>query len=374
MSSELNKINKRIHSIYDCADPLEYLSELSTLSARKEQLIHERYERAIAQVRPEHEQCMFDPKRYDVSYSKVGMCPFTRKVNKYSVAAGKVVTMLCACGKCMWCKHKRQNSLIFRIYNHMKMYQHCLFVTLTYDDDHYPCDEETCKRDAQLFYKRLRKKCDSKTLSYFHCCEKGRISGRLHHHCLLFWNCDIAPALMKKYVNDSWQFPQRCWTNFGELWSKLDQLLPSFAGFTYFGEVSNKSITYCTKYMNKSKEGLCVFQSWSKGLGLDILAVDHDVLDKMRYLNLFSYQPEPDSKRYYVTIPKYYKDKIFSESERDSLFRFYIETDDYKAKLRAVEDKEFMLHLRSLFNDYKRVALQREKAFEYQRSKRGTNL
>lgn len=77
----------------------------------------------------------------------------------------------------------------------------CWFLTLTYDEDHLPVsrvvttpDDDGCvdsmwcpslrKRDLQLFFKRLRKKCGK--FRYFCCGEYGAKYGRPHYHCIIF--------------------------------------------------------------------------------------------------------------------------------------------------------------------------------------------
>lgn len=65
-----------------------------------------------------------------------------------------------------------------------------LFFNPTYDTEHYPADDEQAKRDIRNFLRRLkdwRKKHDLPELKYIVKTERGKRSGRLHHHLIL--NC-----------------------------------------------------------------------------------------------------------------------------------------------------------------------------------------
>lgn len=80
----------------------------------------------------------------------------------------------------------------------MQYHDESYFVTLTYDKDHVPCsyygDPESgealpalslCKRDFQLFMKRLRKITKQK-LRYFASGEYGSTTYRPHYHAIIF--------------------------------------------------------------------------------------------------------------------------------------------------------------------------------------------
>ena len=60
------------------------------------------------------------------------------------------------------------------------------FVTLTFDEEHYPKDHSVKPRDIQLFMKRLRYLCPSLKLRYFACGEYGDYSMRPHYHLAIF--------------------------------------------------------------------------------------------------------------------------------------------------------------------------------------------
>uniref|UniRef100_A0AAU8B550 Replication initiator protein n=1 Tax=Dulem virus 176 TaxID=3145653 RepID=A0AAU8B550_9VIRU len=108
------------------------------------------------------------------------------------------------CGACPECLRKRANSLVLRAHYEAKAHVHNCMVTLTYDDyerdtnGHIiyrngvplekPVDrtKKLCKRDVQLFMKRLRKHFGKDVIKYAICGEYGSRTHRAHYHGLLF--------------------------------------------------------------------------------------------------------------------------------------------------------------------------------------------
>lgn len=84
-----------------------------------------------------------------------------------------------------------------------------------------------CKRDLQLFFKRLRKKTDGKVI-YYAVGEYGSNYSRPHYHIILF--------------NAQQQDVITAWTKDGKE-----------IGSVYFGQVAEASIGYTLKYISKEK-------------------------------------------------------------------------------------------------------------------------
>lgn len=195
------------------------------------------------------------------------------------------------CGKCYACLSNKRQAWSFRLYNELKNAESAYFVTLTYDDSHVPlddfCQQHVCKRDVQLFLKRLRKSLSDVKIKYFIVSEYGPTTYRPHYHCIIFnLPADKADLSLLK-----------CWG----------------LGFVSTGTVTAASISYCCKYcvtdsyvMNPSLTKN--FMLCSKGLGLSYLT------SSMRsYLceNEQGYAVVEDGKK--VALPRYYKDKVFSD-------------------------------------------------------------
>lgn len=137
---------------------------------------------------------------------------------------------LVPCGKCIACRERLQADWIFRLKQEQRSSKQCLFVTFTYDPDHVhftPSGFTTCcKRDIQLYIKRLRKALPARSLRYLVCSEYGSTTLRAHYHALLFNYSDL----------DIRDIVEGCW----EL------------GFVSIGTVTDSSIAYTTKYIFKN--------------------------------------------------------------------------------------------------------------------------
>lgn len=126
-----------------------------------------------------------------------------------------------------------------------------LFVTLTYDDEHVPIKngvQTVCKRDVQLFNKRLRERLDiiqsdavseeenkeyrSGAYRYYIASEYGGTTLRPHYHAIMFFSWTV---LQDRDKLES--VIQKCWQN----------------GFVRFDDVTTASIAYVTKYVLKEQ-------------------------------------------------------------------------------------------------------------------------
>lgn len=153
------------------------------------------------------------------------------------------------CGKCLECKQQRSKEWAFRLEQEMKDWQHCAFITLTYDDDNLPVYNSKLgfvvrgrhnkgmstlyKRDLTLFLKRLRyKEYGIFKFKYFAIGEYG-FNGtcRPHYHILLFYN---GPR------------PEKLYTTIAKVW---DSGRISCTSAT-FGRLS-----YCSKYCSNGAVG-----------------------------------------------------------------------------------------------------------------------
>lgn len=114
------------------------------------------------------------------------------------------------CGKCIGCRLDYSKQWANRLMLEAQYHDDAYFVTLTYDDDHVPLswydDPQTgealqamtlCKRDFQLFMKRLRKWQDGRvdkladsftgsSIRFFASGEYGSKTFRPHYHAIIF--------------------------------------------------------------------------------------------------------------------------------------------------------------------------------------------
>lgn len=229
------------------------------------------------------------------------------------------------CGRCPPCKLRRVNSWVFRLLQEELQHSHAHFVTLTYATQHVPITDngfmtltrghETVKIDPGIYdtprlcrwprkyskevdlccftkyMKRLRKLTDVKGLKYFVVGEYGSANLRPHWHAIVFG------------VED----PQ----HFVDAWG---------LGEVHIGSVTGDSVAYCMKYIDKPHripvhdrdDRVPEFSLMSKGLGKNYLTdsmVDYHKADLSRL-----YATKEGGHR--IALPRYYRQKIYSEDEQ----------------------------------------------------------
>lgn len=200
------------------------------------------------------------------------------------------------CGKCPNCKKRRTSGWSFRLMQEYKCSDSAHFITLTYDTQKVPITKKGYmnldKRDLQLFFKRLRKRHAKNTvIRYYACGEYGSRTFRPHYHIILF-GANI------NFISPAWNL-----------------------GHVHFGSVSEASTGYTLKYINKDKriplhqndDRQKEFSLMSKGLGKNYLTEKMVKWHKNDLENRF-YCNLQDGKK--IAMPRYYKDKIYTEIER----------------------------------------------------------
>lgn len=218
------------------------------------------------------------------------ICP-----NPITVRKGQPTEAVVPCGKCYYCLQNYRNMWITRLKAEYLNAVNGQFVTLTYDDEHLPFAEyvtdlgEVVKKQFpdkagfQRFIKRLRKKYD---LRYFAVPEYGDQSQRVHWHALFFLG----------FVPDAkfYDEVERTWGN----------------GYVQFGEVTDASITYVTKYLLKDSnvpygiqdnKMLC---SRNPPIGSDIIMKFKDYAVKSGNFTKLSFCG------YQASTPRLYRDKF----------------------------------------------------------------
>lgn len=264
------------------------------------------------------------------------------------------------CGKCPECLARRVSSWSFRLLQEDKASKNAQFITLTYDTKHVPITRNGFmslrKSDVQKFFKRLRKshvvqnnrgafvrvgkdngsyECDGSGIKYYAVGEYGTQRKRPHYHILLF--------------NSRTELIQNAW-GLGEV---------------NYGNVEGASIGYCLKYMtkpfrhmHKNDDREPHFSLMSKGLGLNYLTEQmihwhrqNDAVEDRCYCTL------PDGKK--ITMPRYYKDRIYFEEERKRIAYFG------RIKQRELEEKELQKNPVYYYRDKSEKDMQEFKRLEY---------
>ncbi len=161
------------------------------------------------------------------------------------------------CGNCMECRIQHAKEWAFRCMKEAKEYENNVMLTLTYNDEHIPkgrkIDAETgeigesytlCKRDVQLFLKRLRKAYNDQKIRYYMCGEYGEQFGRPHYHIIIF-NLKVEDMKPYKISKTEWSNEKNVLyksKTIDRLWGK---------GFVDLNEVNYETCAYVARYVTK---------------------------------------------------------------------------------------------------------------------------
>jgi len=239
------------------------------------------------------------------------------------------VSISVPCGKCEKCAARRISGWSFRLMQQDKQSISSYFLTLTYEPERCPITKsgymDLRKRDLQLFFKRLRKAHESLSSSslpshpikYYACGEYGGKSWRPHYHILLF-NAELELMIGKRHadmikrgtieLDGKWPFKVAQWDN----------------GHVTFGELNPASVGYTMKYISKPKriplhrndDREREFALMSKGIGKDYLSTEIIAYHKADLLNRMVLTTEKGVK---LSMPRYYKDKMYTFEERSEI-------------------------------------------------------
>lgn len=169
------------------------------------------------------------------------------------------------CGHCLACRKERSKAWGFRLMCECASWPCSVFLTLTYDEEHVTFVDDACfpfyatlvPRDLQLFFKRLRKALDGRSIKYYACGEYGTSTYRPHYHAILF-GVDYSDL---QAIERSWQM-----------------------GFVKLDEVNVATCNYVSGYVQKKLYGRDVYPSWivppfsrmSKHIGFDYFEKHHE--------------------------------------------------------------------------------------------------
>lgn len=221
----------------------------------------------------------------------MGRCTRPIRLKKYR-------GVIAPCGKCLNCKKRRANDWIIRIKAEEKIHTSALFVTLTYEQPPitakgWPTVQKSC---VQNFFKRLRFNTGRKNIRYYLCAEYGSQTMRPHYHAIIF-NAN------EEEITKAWTYENENIKN----------------GHIHFGTVGGASINYTVKYMMKDKkiplhrndDRNPEFAIMSQGLGKSYMTKEMITWHRN---NKASYTVQEGGIK--NALPRYYRDKIFSEEER----------------------------------------------------------
>lgn len=146
------------------------------------------------------------------------------------------------CGQCIGCRLDRSLNFAVRMMHEVSLHEDNCFITLTYDEEHYPTDGSLVKHHFQDFMKRLRRHFEPRRIRFYHCGEYGGKFKRPHYHAVLF-GVDFADRQLFSIENGV-----KCYTSalLAERWGK---------GFCTVGDVTFESAAYVARYCMKKVTG-----------------------------------------------------------------------------------------------------------------------
>lgn len=204
------------------------------------------------------------------------------------------------CGKCPPCKIRRVNSWVFRLEQEMKRSTSAHFVTLTYDTNSVPISQNGFmtlqKKDFQDYMKRLRK-LTTNVIKYYAVGEYGTNNKRPHYHAIIF------------NVPDT------------EMHAQAWSVYASQLGSVHIGKVTNDSMAYCMKYIDKPAaaklhsrdDRVPEFSLMSKKLGENY--IDNPHIQQYHKADLSRlYLTKLDG--YKIALPRYYRLRLYDDNEQ----------------------------------------------------------
>lgn len=253
------------------------------------------------------------------------------------------------CGKCEKCYKRRVSAWSFRLLQEDKHSQTSYFITLTYDTDHVNFTNRgylnLCKRDFQLFIKRVRKSHDIRSrkssllsqarntqLKYYAVGEYGGKRYRPHFHCIVF-NASLELMFDKptcRLLRD---------TKYDGKTQVICKQWP--LGMATVGQVTGASVGYTLKYMmkqsripmHKNDDRTPEFALMSKGLGERYLTPAMKQWHKADLVNRM-YCNAPGGVK--ISMPRYYKLKLYDDTEK-ALVKVHFDQ-EFQKKVKAVQD------------------------------------
>lgn len=214
------------------------------------------------------------------------------------------------CGKCMECKKKKANEWKVRLSEEVRNRNDGIFVTLTFSDESikelgetikglegYNRDNEIATVGVRRFLERWRKK-HKKSVRHWLVTELGHNGTENIHMHGIIWTDKGGDEIEK-----IWKY--------GHVWTSDRNK----------GYVNERTINYIVKYVNKTDERNKDYQSkilTSNGIGRRY--TERMDSTKNEYKPKKTKEVYTNRQGYKVALPIYYRNKIYSEEEREKLW------------------------------------------------------
>lgn len=156
------------------------------------------------------------------------------------------------CQYCINCRLRRAESNAIRMIHETQFHDQSCFLTLTYSEENLPPSGSLDYTHVTNFLKRLRKKLNSKNLSYYRVGEYGDNFSRPHYHMVLFGYDFSDPISYNGTLNRKTLTP----TAGDHKYYKSDFATDCWShGFVDIGDVDYATCMYTAKYVTKKLYG-----------------------------------------------------------------------------------------------------------------------
>lgn len=216
------------------------------------------------------------------------------------------------CGQCIACRLNRAREWQVRIMHEKKMHKESCFLTLTYDQEHAPwvSDFRTTlyKPDVQGFMKRLRSYISPVKVRFYLCGEYGEKKGRAHYHvCLMGFRPTDLVFYKHTSAGDLWISPtlNKLWSNGHVIVANLD-----YDSAGYVARYCTKLLTGKASEWYKERNLVPEFALMSRRPGIGATWLE-------KFGNEVKEHHSVVAKGREMAPPRYYKDKIYDEMDRD---------------------------------------------------------
>lgn len=213
------------------------------------------------------------------------------------------------CGNCIECRNQKARSWQVRLHEEFKQWEKAYFVTLSFSPESMDALSRITENNnvnelatiaTRRFLERWRKKHKT-SLKHWFVTELGQTNTeRIHIHGIIFNNDEIADE-----ITEIWQY-----------------------GNTYIGEYcSTRTINYIVKYMTKIDPTHKNYKSIvlaSPGIGANYININTKEIHKYRPNNTAEFYKLPNGQK--INLPIYYRNKLYTEEERNNLWTEKIDT------------------------------------------------
>lgn len=226
------------------------------------------------------------------------------------------------CGSCIGCEKSRQYEYSIRLQYELDASppNSCLFVTLTFDDEHLEMYKDDLNKPVLRFLDVLRKRY-GKSIRRWFVCEFGTLHGRPHYHGILF-NCP------REMID--------CFTENKIGYHKI--ITPLWkCGISFTGYVNEKTCKYVAKYVTKSLSNGIKRPRLISSFGIGKKYIDDCA--KLHKSGNGDLDPLMTIAGKPFPIPRYYHTKIFNSYDKKQLAlekykhpKYYWQGTEYKSK------------------------------------------